>query len=98
MPAAAIQNSSFYQSLTSKRALILTLMILWWFLPNHELLAQDPPSDSVKQGVKSGATETDQPQGRRYLLGDWGGERSKLEDKGVVFDFFYTTDALSSLS
>jgi len=31
---------------------------------------------------------------RKYLLGDWGGERSKLEEKGVVFDFFYISDML----
>lgn len=29
---------------------------------------------------------------RKYLLGDWGGQRSALEEKGVTFDFFYITD------
>ena len=29
---------------------------------------------------------------RQYLFGDWGGERSALEEKGVKFDFFYITD------
>jgi hypothetical protein len=29
---------------------------------------------------------------RKYLFGDWGGERSALEEKGVTFDFFYITD------
>lgn len=29
---------------------------------------------------------------RQYLLGDWGGERSKLAEKGVTFDFFYISD------
>ena len=29
---------------------------------------------------------------RKYLFGDWGGERSALEEKGVKFDFFYITD------
>lgn len=29
---------------------------------------------------------------RQYLLGDWGGKRSKLAEKGVTFDFFYIAD------
>jgi carbohydrate-selective porin OprB len=33
---------------------------------------------------------------RKYLLGDWKGERSTLEDKGVTFDFYYIDDALAN--
>jgi carbohydrate-selective porin OprB len=29
---------------------------------------------------------------RKYLLGDWGGERTKLENQGVTFDLFYVAD------
>jgi len=29
---------------------------------------------------------------RRYLLGDWGGWRTSLAEKGVTFDFFYISD------
>lgn len=29
---------------------------------------------------------------RDYLLGDWGGERTALAEKGIVFDFFYIAD------
>src|SRR4029453_1261196 len=29
---------------------------------------------------------------RKYLLGDWGGARSTLAEKGVTFDLFYITD------
>ena len=29
---------------------------------------------------------------RQYFLGDWGGERSALAEKGITFDFFYITD------
>jgi porin len=31
---------------------------------------------------------------RKYLFGDWGGTRTKLENKGIVFDAYYTADAL----
>src|SRR5262249_26081929 len=37
----------------------------------------------------------EQPTGfysRPYLLGDWGGERTALAEKGINFDFFYITD------
>jgi porin len=33
---------------------------------------------------------------RKYLLGDWGGERSKLADEGVTFDLFYVSDFLAN--
>ena len=29
---------------------------------------------------------------QRYLLGDWGGKRTLLAEKGVTFDFFYISD------
>lgn len=29
---------------------------------------------------------------RQYLLGDWGGARTSLEEKGTTFDLFYMTD------
>jgi carbohydrate-selective porin OprB len=29
---------------------------------------------------------------RKYFLGDWGGERTKLEERGIVFDFHYVND------
>src|SRR5579871_536552 len=32
---------------------------------------------------------------QKYLLGDWGGARTRLEEeKGVKFDFFYASDML----
>jgi porin len=32
----------------------------------------------------------------KYLLGDWNGQRSRLEERGVTFDFYYTDDALAN--
>ena len=31
-------------------------------------------------------------QSRKYLFGDWGGERSTLAEKGITFNFFYISD------
>ena len=33
----------------------------------------------------------------RHLLGDWGGERTRLEEKGVDFDLQYISDFLWSI-
>jgi porin len=33
----------------------------------------------------------------RYLFGDWGGERGRLEDLGVDFDLHYISDSLWNL-
>lgn len=33
-----------------------------------------------------------------YLLGDWGGERTRLADKGIDFDFSYTNEAAHNFS
>jgi porin len=35
-------------------------------------------------------------QQRKYLFGDWKGERSALEKKGITFDFYYIDDALAN--
>jgi porin len=32
----------------------------------------------------------------KYLFGDWKGERSTLEEKGITFDFYYMDDALAN--
>jgi carbohydrate-selective porin OprB len=37
-------------------------------------------------------------QPRQYLLGDWGGERSRLSEKGIRFDVFYVSDFLANPS
>jgi porin len=43
-------------------------------------------------------TERYVPSPKKYLLGDWGGERTRLEEKGVTFDVHYVVDALSNVS
>ena len=60
--------------------------------------AQDVPPDQKAPDVRTTTPLTTPPAGRKYLLGDWGGERTKLEEHGVVFDFFYQADLLSSPS
>ena len=43
-------------------------------------------------------TETYVPEPRAYLFGDWNGERTRLSNKGIVFDAFVAIDALSDVT
>jgi carbohydrate-selective porin OprB len=42
--------------------------------------------------AKESGAATVEDSSRLYLLGDWGGERTALSEKGITFDFFYITD------
>ena len=62
-----------------------------------------PPSSTggikANPGADKGSTPVPEAKPdfwhQQYLLGDWGGERTKLaEQYGVTFDFFYVTDML----
>jgi hypothetical protein len=51
-------------------------------LPDPGAASAATPPDPSLAGLESSQ--------RRYLLGDWGGKRTSLAEKGVTFDFFYT--------
>ena len=91
---------------TSKPIFLTFLLILCLLLVAPSAIAQ-------KQGIETGpghdqaaapATPTPAPADKsfwnqQYLLGDWGGTRTKLaEEKGVTFDFFYVADFLATPS
>ena len=40
----------------------------------------------------------DDAAGSKYLFGDWNGERTRLEDKGITFDFGYGFEAAHNYS
>ena len=46
--------------------------------------------EAQESGVTGANSWTNSP----YLLGDWGGERTKLENAGVVLNLFYVNDLL----
>ncbi len=57
--------------------------------------ASGPPS------VGEGSPRTGDFQNQmnqRYLLGDWDGERSRLAEQGVTFDFSFLTDQLANVT
>jgi porin len=60
------------------------------------ILAQTPAANAEEQPppAKSGFLRFCEQD---YLLGDWGGTRTKLKDKGVNFEFFYAASAPDSL-
>ena len=49
-------------------------------------------AQSQAPALNEGSLSLDNPA-RPYLLGDWGGARSRLAEKGIVFDFFYISDS-----
>src|SRR5260370_9408741 len=71
------------------------LFLLWcglyaFALPAHSQSAQEEPlpgPDSHETGQG--------PHG--HLFGDWGGERTRLQERGVNFDFQYVSDSLWNL-
>ena len=50
---------------------------------------------ALTQSIDASPTDTSFMH-RKFLLGDWGGERTKLADKGVTFDIFYVGDFLAN--
>lgn len=79
VPSLQLHTSCYSQRLRFAFALILLL------IPTAPAWAQnavpgDPPAPPAEL------------LSRNYLLGDWGGQRSALAEKGITFDFFYITD------
>lgn len=67
-------------------SVVLTLALL---IPRHSQ-AQAPPGETL-----SGPDSHEfNPEARGHLLGDWGGRRSHLQEKGVLLDLQYVADHL----
>src|SRR5438874_1247710 len=49
------------------------------------------PINAQEQGSSAAARQMSSP----YLLGDWGGERTRLENAGVVLNLIYVNDLLA---
>jgi RNA polymerase sigma-70 factor, ECF subfamily len=64
----------------------LFLMAVMFLLSTFPLFAQEPAETigSASPGLNFAS--------RQYMLGDWGGERTRLAEKGVTFDFHYVAD------
>lgn len=60
------------------------------------LISVIPASAQTPANAASGSSNGFNLFSRPYLLGDWGGERSKLEDRGVKFNFYYVADLLAN--
>ncbi len=72
---------------------------LGFAVPAHaqsgEQSPRTPENRDAALAAQAGAPENGDVWKRKYLLGDWGGERTKLEKEGVSFDVYYTDDALA---
>jgi len=56
------------------------------------LLMLGASAEAQSELPSDASTPSPELSSRRYLFGDWGGERSALAEKGITFDFFYITD------
>ena len=66
---------------------VISVSLLMIVLPAH--------SQAVKEETLGGPDTREVGQGPRgHLAGDWGGERTRLEEKGIVFDLQYISDQL----
>lgn len=105
---AASARSTLHPSGTSVRSQLLVRIVgCLLFTASSYLGAQGvnpaPPQDKLTSRSRPAAAVpaeaiTD-PQSfwqRKYLFGDWAGERRKLEEKGIKFDFYYVDDALAN--
>jgi porin len=55
-------------------------------------------AQSTQEATLGGPDSHETGQGPHgHLFGDWGGERSRLEERGVSFDFQYVSDSLGNL-
>ena len=88
---------------TRKQAFIFPLIIICLLFLATPALAQDSvQNNAVAVAGDGGGDQANTPApvaqnlwNRQYLLGDWGGARTRLEEeKGIKFDFFYISDML----
>ena len=62
------------------------------------ILAAHAASQVAQQETLSGPDSHETGEGPHgHLLGDWDGERSRLSERGVNFDFQYISDSLSNI-
>jgi len=71
-------------------AIGVVLMVSLWLLSAAPVFAQNTADTS------SSISPQLQFSSRQYMLGDWGGERSRLAEQGVTFDFYYVADLLAN--
>jgi porin len=80
--------NKYFRALNGRKTMWmgLFLMAVTFLLSTFPLFAQEP-----RDTAGSASPEFDFAS-RQYLLGDWGGERRRLAEKGVTFDFHYVAD------
>jgi porin len=102
-PWTALSEDISLQSRLEKRPSILLMygrrlryLFLWGF--GLCVLALSAHSQTVQEEPVPGPDSHETGQGPHgHLFGDWGGERTRLEQHGVSFDFQYISDSLWNL-
>ena len=75
-----------------------TMFVLFSLSFGLSLFALPVRSQTAQQEPLPGPDSHETGQGPHgHLFGDWGGERTRLEERGVSFDFQYVSDSLWNL-
>jgi len=75
-----------------------TMSVLFSLLLGLSLFALPVRSQTPQQEPLAGPDSHETGQGPHgHLFGNWGGERTRLEERGVSFDFQYVSDSLWNL-
>jgi porin len=75
-----------------------TMFVLFSLSFGLSLFALPARSQTAQQEPLPGPDSHETGQGPHgHLFGDWGGERTRLEERGVSFDFQYVSDSLWNL-
>jgi porin len=79
----------------SSRRLLEAVLVLFPLWAAPRAFASQTVEDWIKEETLSGPDSHETGQGRGgHLLGDWGGLRTRLLERGVRFDFQYISDTL----
>jgi len=80
----------------SPKLFFLAFAILFLTCSGQRTSAQTQTDTTQTTSPSPASASPPPPNPRQYAFGDWDGERTRLADKGVTFDFFYIADLLSN--
>jgi porin len=80
----------------SPKWFFLALAFFFLTCSGQRTFAQNQTDTTQTTSPSPASASPPPPQPRVYAFGDWDGERTRLADKGVTFDFFYVADLLSN--
>jgi porin len=97
-PSAPLLSAKFVMSVISQsvRHLLITGIFLTGLLGSSIAQVSPPPASASNTPAANSPPATTGLMNQKYLLGDFGGERSKLENEGVTITPIYTAETFGN--